>query len=45
VEWGILYTGVSNTAAQRTYRALGFRPVDQVTMLVFAEPHQSTPGA
>ena len=45
VEWGILYTGVTNAAAQRTYRALGFTPVDQVTMLVFAEPHQAQPGA
>jgi predicted GNAT family acetyltransferase len=44
-EWGILYTGVTNAAAQRTYRSLGFTPVDQVTMLVFAEPHQTTPGA
>jgi predicted GNAT family acetyltransferase len=44
VEWGVLYTGLHNAAAQRTYRALGFRPVDHVTMLVFAEPHQSAPG-
>jgi uncharacterized protein len=44
VEWGVLYTGLHNLPAQRTYRALGFTPVDQVTMLVFAEPHESTPG-
>jgi len=41
VEEGILYTGLSNAIAQRTYRALGFVPVDQVTMLVFAEPRQN----
>jgi predicted GNAT family acetyltransferase len=45
VEEGILYTGVSNLIAQRTYRALGFVPVDLVTMLVFAEPRQNVPGA
>jgi len=41
VEEGILYTGLDNAIAQRTYRALGFTPVDQVTMLVFAEPRQN----
>jgi len=44
VQKGILYTGLGNTPAQRTYRGLGFTPVDLVTMLVFAEPLQNVPG-
>ena len=44
VEEGILYTGLTNAVAQRTYRALGFTPVDQVTMLVFAEPRLNKRG-
>ncbi|HEY8205994.1 MAG TPA: GNAT family N-acetyltransferase [Myxococcaceae bacterium] len=45
VEEGILYTALTNTIAQRTYRGLGFVPVDRVTMLVFAEPRSNVPGA
>ena len=45
VELGVLYTGMENAPAQRTYRSLGFQPVNEVTMLVFAEPRPSTPGA
>lgn len=44
-ELGVLYTGLDNAPAQRTYRAIGFQPVGEVTMLVFAEPRSATPGA
>lgn len=44
VQEGILYTGLNNGVAQRAYRALGFTPVDQVTMLVFAEPRLNVRG-
>jgi len=44
VEEGVLYTGRDNLIAQRTYRALGFTPVDLLTMLVFAEARQNEPS-
>jgi len=43
-ELGVLYTGKQNAPAQRAYRALGFQPCGDVTMLVFAEPRIAVPG-
>jgi predicted GNAT family acetyltransferase len=41
---GVLYTGIANHAAQRSYRPLGFQVVGKVSMIVFAESRRLVPG-